>query len=171
MPSPKDPTNLSPEWEMDVNAMAYCRLSLLRTGKEGGREQGLIAVPSLTKDEQVSLHKFYRDETTDALIQVDIFHLPSLSRVHRSVAANAFPINDKTGTVMAVSLFYSPALSLLVGFEDGRVAYFHFEGTMAEAVDPPTGRREEGQGWSLVWEEKGHREARSSVPSHHWRVY
>jgi len=40
---------------MDVNAMAYCKMSLLRLGKdEQGREQGLVAVPALTRDELVS---------------------------------------------------------------------------------------------------------------------
>lgn len=37
--------------------------------------------------------------------QVDIFHLPSLARVHRSVGADAFAINDKTGS-------FSPSPSL-----------------------------------------------------------
>ena len=77
---------------------------------------------------------------------------------------------------MALSLFLSPpptsppaslgkegTLHLLAGYEDGRVALFHFSGPRSAAFDPPTSHREEGENWDLAWEEKGHREARASL--------
>lgn len=52
-------------------------------------------------------------------------------------------------------------LHLLAGYEDGRVAHFVYEGSETSAFDPPTSKRDESEGWSLIWDEKGHREARS----------
>lgn len=135
-------------------------------------------------------------------VQVDIFSIPSLERVHRSVGAGAWPIGSETktgefsdliipwfeevidpdptdtGTVMALSIFVSSSsdeegserLNLITGYEDGSVALFQYE---PDDSDPstyseiPTKRREEGQGWKLIWDFKGHREAgasRSSSP-------
>ena len=56
MPSVDAPTLLEAEWSMPVNAMAYCKMALLKHepgGKGKGREEGLVAVPALTKDELV----------------------------------------------------------------------------------------------------------------------
>lgn len=63
---------------------------------------------------------------------------------------------------MAVSLICNPALHALAGYEDGRVVLFKFTGTESQAFNPPTRSKDEGEGWELLWEEKGHREARSS---------
>lgn len=67
---------------------------------------------------------------------------------------------------MALQLLRAPpdtphpdALHVLAAYEDGRVVLFRFGGSDEGAVRPPTGRREEGEGWVLEWEEKGHREA------------
>ncbi|ORY77635.1 WD40-repeat-containing domain protein [Leucosporidium creatinivorum] len=156
VPSPKEPTPLRSEWSLDVNAMAYCRMSILRLGRdEMGREKALVAVPALTRDELI-----------------DIFHIPSMARVHRSIGANCFiGEGNKTGTVMSLQLFTSTSTSsssssplhLLAAYEDGRVAHFAFTGSTSKAFDPPTGPREEGEEWELVWEEKGHREAVMSL--------
>lgn len=50
VPSATSPTDIAPAWSMDVNSLAYCKLSLLKL--DNGK--ALIAVPSLTKDELVS---------------------------------------------------------------------------------------------------------------------
>lgn len=66
---------------------------------------------------------------------------------------------------MAVTLFLSPSptseLCILAGYEDGRVALFRFTGTKAAAFEPPRPgtKQDESEGWELVWDEKGHREA------------
>ncbi|KAI5479676.1 WD repeat protein [Pseudohyphozyma bogoriensis] len=149
IPSPTDPTPLEPNWSMDVNAMAYCQMSVLPLPSIDGKEEALLSVPALTKDELI-----------------DVFHIPSLSRVHRSIGADAFPIGDKTGTLMSATTFTVPpstssasGLHIIAGYEDGRVALFRFRGSREDAFDIPTGPKGEGQEWDLVWDEKGHREA------------
>ncbi|KAM0755087.1 WD40 repeat-like protein [Meredithblackwellia eburnea MCA 4105] len=177
IPSPKDPTSgIEKKWEMDINCMAYCRMSVLTLSEkvEGkgkakateifGDNEALVAVPSLTKDEQI-----------------DIFHIPSQARVHRAIGTSLFPLGLKTGTLMAVNLFRSPSpgseLHLLAGYEDGRVALFRFTGSQEQAFAPPLPgtRQEEAEGWELVWDEKGHREALMSLTlspdrKHAWSV-
>lgn len=60
-------------------------------------------------------------------------------------------------------------LHLLAAYEDGRVAHFAFAGPTSTAFDPPTGPREEGEQWELVWEEKGHREAGKLTLDGDWK--
>ncbi|SCV73326.1 BQ2448_7252 [Microbotryum intermedium] len=155
VPSVKEPTPLDPDWSMDVNAMAYCQMSLFKIAQEHvgekekgkGKEKALVAVPALTKDEQV-----------------DIFHLPSFSRVHRSVGEGCF-IGSKT--VMGVQLFTGPhspsQLHLLAAYEDGRIALFSYTSSQQSAFSPPTNYRSESEGWDLKWTSKGHREAAMSL--------
>ncbi|GAA5958552.1 hypothetical protein JCM8115_002503 [Rhodotorula mucilaginosa] len=161
VPSPSHPSPGfgEPGWTLDVNAMNFCRMSVLplrptkcvvvdRKGKgradpdcdleeaEQDTHTGggaLIAVPSLTKDDCV-----------------DVFHYPSKARIHRSISKDAF-IGHKTGSVMAVHLFYppragssptnptsatantastdsaaAPDLHILIGYESGHLALFRF---------------------------------------------
>lgn len=75
----------------------------------------------------------------------------------------------QAGTLMAVNMFLAPHsesenLCLLGGYEDGRVALFRFTGSRKAAFEPPEPgiRQEEAEGWELVWDVKGHREARAS---------
>lgn len=85
VPSPKRLDALAAVWEMDVNAMAYCRMSLMPLPSDAA----LVAVPALTKDDQV-----------------DIFHLPTQQRLHRSIGHELFPLNDKTGQApSAIDIF------------------------------------------------------------------
>ncbi|GAA6058717.1 hypothetical protein JCM10212_003405 [Sporobolomyces blumeae] len=201
-----DRPRLTPLWTMDVNALNFCQLDLVeldadaRDGsplahddvdesKSKGKKRvpvdpsGLIAVPSLTKDDFV-----------------DIFHLPSFERLHRSVGMGSASIGHKTGSVMAVRLFYldvesgpqpssrtgivkEPALHLLIGYESGQVCLFRFAPTRNFVRDRPTTGSgatatvagpsierpikgkvvEEGEGWELVWDEKRHRDAVMSI--------
>ncbi|GAA5910232.1 hypothetical protein JCM6882_001781 [Rhodosporidiobolus microsporus] len=204
VPSPSAPSHgVEKEWEMDINAMNFCRVSLLRLdgevtagggkgkGKETGKggEEALVAVVSLTKDEFV-----------------DVFHYPSKARIHRSIGSGAFDVGEKTGSVMAVHLFQLPsfsspspngaststssstspspsapsqALHLLIAYESGHLVLFRFTSpsalkfTRSESGlfdEPVQGRMvEEGEGWEVVWKEKGHRDAVMSLsvdPSH-----
>lgn len=115
--------------------------------------------------------------------KVDIFHVPSHGRVHRSIGSDAFAIGEKTGkrkeyrfracqanpllccgagTIMALQLFVpaTGTLHLLVGYEAGTVALFRFTDNAQAAFHPLTlgQRKEEGEGWQLVWTHQGHRE-------------
>ncbi|GAA5915880.1 hypothetical protein JCM5296_002521 [Sporobolomyces johnsonii] len=201
VPSSASPSpGIEPVWSMDVNAMNFCRMSVLEfspglsSAKGKGKAveaEGLVAVPSLTKDDFV-----------------DIFHIPSKGRAHRSIGVDAFPIGHKTGTVMALHLFLhdsspshfrssqppssletspstpsslrnstsNPQLHLLIGYESGELALFRFTPTAnftkttvdadnAASFDMPVeGKRvEESEGWELAWNEKGHRDAVMSL--------
>lgn len=95
VPSAKDPSTLSPLWSMDVNALAYCKISVLMI-LDSPAGTALVAVTSLTKDELVRL--FDVIAVCELMLrQIDIFHLPTLSRVHRSIGASLMPIADKIG--------------------------------------------------------------------------
>ncbi|GAA5954947.1 hypothetical protein JCM21900_005943 [Sporobolomyces salmonicolor] len=201
VPSPASPSpGIEPVWSMDVNAMNFCKMSVVElspgssSAKGKGKAveaEGLVAVPSLTKDDFV-----------------DIFHIPSKERAHRSIGVDAFPIGNKTGTVMALHLFLhdsspshfrssqpassletpsstpstlrscagNPQLHLLIGYESGQLALFRFTPTAnftrspVEAVNaasfdmPLKGKKvDESEGWELVWHEKGHRDAVMSL--------
>ncbi|GAA6010871.1 hypothetical protein JCM10207_003968 [Rhodosporidiobolus poonsookiae] len=209
-PSPSAPSQNAelrqPEWTMRINAMNFCRMSVLSLSAERGQtdikgkgkeREGLVALPSLTKDDFV-----------------DIFHVPSQARIHRSVGAGAAAIGEKTGSVMAVHLFHLPSpssaspnsasppsssssatapspplqLHLLIAFESGALTLFRFTPTKSFSRASPTssssstsggvpdsissegewmplpGRLiEEGEGWEVVWSEKGHRDAVMSL--------
>lgn len=56
VPSIANPTQgITALWNLDVNAMAYCNMSLLSLGRDSsGNETALVAVPALTKDVLVS---------------------------------------------------------------------------------------------------------------------
>ncbi|GAA5965997.1 hypothetical protein JCM10213_007728, partial [Rhodosporidiobolus nylandii] len=123
---------------------------------KAGEEQALVAVVSLTKDEFV-----------------DILHLPSQSRLHRSIGSGAWGVGEKTGSVMALRLFHlappsssssssaaagpKEQLHLLVAYESGQLALFRFVATsrferdVETAVDRPVKGRlpDEGEGWEL----------------------
>lgn len=65
-----------------------------------------------------------------------------------------------TDTAIGSSSSSTPTeLHLLAGYEDGRVAHFSFTGSAKDAFDPPTAKKDESQGWKLLWDDKGHREA------------
>ncbi|GAA6005077.1 hypothetical protein JCM11491_002572 [Sporobolomyces phaffii] len=77
---------LQPFLTLDVNALNFCRLSLLEIPTQNlDASEGLIAVPSLTKDDHV-----------------DVFHVPSRARLHRSIGISSLVIgggneDQKTG--------------------------------------------------------------------------
>jgi hypothetical protein len=108
VPSPHDPSQgVEPAWSLDVNALAFSKMSVLQ--RKSDDTEALIAVPSLTKDELVSLvfgTEFLKQvgDAAPALTfnQVDVFTVPSSGRVHRSIGAGAFAIGEKTGELTRV---------------------------------------------------------------------
>ncbi|KAL1680289.1 WD40-repeat-containing domain protein [Schizophyllum commune] len=138
-----------PTYTMDVNALNYCRFSLLhRSGSEA-----LIALPNLVDSSCA-----------------DIWELPSRDRLHAAIGkpedAPAVPLdgrgNDKTGIIMSFHLFQATAspssstatsnLRLLCAYEHG--------GVILRQCTAPAGQKTvEGKGWEVVWTSKVHAES------------
>ncbi|KAJ3763905.1 WD40-repeat-containing domain protein [Lentinula raphanica] len=142
-------------FSMDVNALNYCRFSLLSTSSSTktvpSSEYGaLIALPNLI-------------ESSEA----DIWSLPSCERVHAGIGQRAKKIlfsdgrtgENPTGIIMSLHLFQNtspstsaPELRILIAYENGSVIlrrYANVDKTMSV----------EGKGWEVIWEAKMHREA------------
>ncbi|KAL1668332.1 WD40-repeat-containing domain protein [Schizophyllum commune] len=138
-----------PTYTMDVNALNYCRFSLIhRSGSEP-----LIALPNLVDSSCA-----------------DIWELPSRDRLHAAIGkpedAPAVPLdgrgNDKTGIIMSLHLFQTttspsssssmPHLRLLCAYEHG--------GVILRQCTAPAGQKTvEGKGWEVIWTSKVHAES------------
>ncbi|KAG2366988.1 hypothetical protein BDR07DRAFT_1394535 [Suillus spraguei] len=141
-------------YSMDVNALNYCRFSLLVLAGSGVQE-GLLAVPNLVES---------------AL--ADIWSLPSRQRLHAAIgdhldtSATAFSdgrSGSKSGIIMSMHLFHSASsapsssmsereLRLLCAYEDGSVV-------LRKRTVPENKQTVEGRGWEVVWKSKLHVES------------
>ncbi|KAJ7170586.1 WD-40 repeat-containing protein [Mycena crocata] len=144
-------------YSLDVNALNYCRFSLLATTPS---DVAFIALPNLV-------------ESSEA----DVWELPSCKRIHASVGTQRtqpmFSLGGregmKTGLIMALHLFHTPPppectsaqageLRLLCAYEDGSVALHRFVGSGTHTgADPETST--EGRGWEVIWNCRLHVEA------------
>ncbi|BGP26949.1 Astra associated protein 1 Asa1 [Rhodotorula toruloides] len=145
VPSPSSPSfGIKPAWSIDINAMNFCRMSVLclsdRKGKGKEREmedvpimeEALMAVPSLTKDD------FPRMQPPIAY---------STSRLH-------LLIGYESGHLALFRFSPTASFERLRSQTDQPVdVYAPREGKMVE----------ENEGWELVWSEKGHRDAVMSL--------
>ncbi|GLB40474.1 putative WD40 repeats [Lyophyllum shimeji] len=152
-------------YSMDVNALNYCRFSLLplpaAADEDDAQAEALIALPNLV-------------DSTSA----DIWALPSRERVHAAVGQTGvkMPFNvdpmerSKTGIIMSLHLYAVPRerdavlsssssvsagtreLRLLCGYESGGVTLRRFART-----DRVTSL--EGAGWEVIWDAKLHAES------------
>ncbi|KIM67180.1 hypothetical protein SCLCIDRAFT_1210681 [Scleroderma citrinum Foug A] len=143
-------------YSMDVNALNYCRFSLLTPSPDIEEELTvLLAVPNLVESSLA-----------------DIWTLPSMQRLHAAVGdpqnTSSTVFSDgrsgtKTGIIMAMHLFYAlqifPSTStaprelrLLCAYEDGGV-------TLRRRVALPGIRTIEGKGWETIWRSKLHVES------------
>ncbi|KAJ7284899.1 WD-40 repeat-containing protein [Mycena rebaudengoi] len=149
-------------YSLDVNALNYCRFSLLPqhlTDGDPDVPHALLALPNLV-------------ESSEA----DIWALPSRQRIHASVGtqrkSSMFSLDGRegmtTGIIMSMHLFSVPntdgasasssskqradELRLLCAYEDGSV---RLRRRPADAGDTSI----EGRGWELVWSHKLHVEA------------
>ncbi|TFY68523.1 hypothetical protein EVG20_g3519 [Dentipellis fragilis] len=141
-------------YSMDVNALNYCRFSLLVLEGPGTSErQALIAVPNLVESSLA-----------------DIWTLPARERLHAAIGKGALdtPASDgrsarnPTGIIMSMHLMSpSPstdgenshrALRLLTSYENGSVRMWQYQNVQKE-------RSIEGIGWACLWTAKLHVES------------
>ncbi|WWC71086.1 uncharacterized protein I206_105039 [Kwoniella pini CBS 10737] len=152
---------------LPTNALNFCRFSLLPfslkesdendNGKGKSKEkEALLAVPSLMDSELV-----------------DIYHLPSMRRIHASVnytpkpssltKDSIIPEESRSGLVMSIHLRQIPsssALTLSMGYEDGRVELFNSSiDKLADLYDARMAKSDKDNPWKLLWKGKGHNEA------------
>ncbi|KAL1744455.1 WD40-repeat-containing domain protein [Schizophyllum fasciatum] len=132
---------------MDVNALNYCRFSLLRSPDHAG---DLIALPNLVDSSCA-----------------DIWLFPACDRLHAAIGkpkdAPTIPLdgrgNEKTGIIMSLHLFrsaressFSSELRLLCAYENGGV-------TLRRCTRPFGEKTVEGKGWEVIWTSKVHVES------------
>ncbi|KIP11199.1 hypothetical protein PHLGIDRAFT_100170 [Phlebiopsis gigantea 11061_1 CR5-6] len=142
---------------MDVNALNYCRFSLLPlpAGSSSGEPTALIAVPNLIESSLA-----------------DVWELPSKKRLHAAIGkAGQFTFYPPTpscaeicinsiGIIMSMHLFYGDRssrrdqsqLRLLCAYENGSVT---LRGCQHDGSHPSI----EGLGWDTLWSVKLHVES------------
>ncbi|THV06698.1 WD-40 repeat-containing protein [Dendrothele bispora CBS 962.96] len=154
-------------YSMDVNALNYCRFSLLRSpmfAKSNCKAED----SSLSKESWIALPNLVESS------EVDIWTLPSCDRLHAAIGKSAHSSTldsngrGEHGIIMALHLFStisSPTLSsssssthtgahlrLLTAYENGRVI-------LREYSTPGKAKSVEGRGWEAIWNVKLHNEA------------
>lgn len=136
-------------YSMDVNALNYCRFSLLPISSSD-ETSALLAVPNLVESSQA-----------------DVWTLPSRQRLHAAIGNSQHTSSkfsdgragNKTGIIMAMHLFHLPStaeasgtLGLLCAYEDGGVILYR-------RIAPEGTQTIEGRGWELMWRSKLHKES------------
>ncbi|KAN0092896.1 WD40-repeat-containing domain protein [Tylopilus felleus] len=142
-------------YSLDVNALNFCRFSLLPGPSSDGDLTALIAVPNLVES---------------AL--ADIWTLPSRTRLHAAIGdsgdTSTTHFSDgrsgsKSGIIMSMHLYYTPLMSpstskaqrelrLLCGYEDGGVV-------LRRRTTPQDIQTVEGKGWDVIWKNRLHVES------------
>ncbi|RDB25570.1 ASTRA-associated protein 1 [Hypsizygus marmoreus] len=137
-------------YSMDVNALNYCRFSLLNLSR-GNDAAALIALPNLV-DSSVA----------------DVWSLPARERIHaaigqagrKSIFSSEPGERSQTGIIMSLHLFsvarssssssqLDDELRLLCAYENGGVTLRRYVRTEKE-------KSVEGAGWDVVWDVKVH---------------
>ncbi|PCH42454.1 WD-40 repeat-containing protein [Wolfiporia cocos MD-104 SS10] len=136
-------------YSMDVNALNYCRFSLLPLlDDEGGDERrALIALPNLVESSLA-----------------DVWTLPGRQRLHAAIGKASHPETstdgrgiNTTGIIMSLHLFQVPhpevsgrsQLRMLCAYENGGVTAYAYKRTDKETSV-------EGIGWETLWNVKLH---------------
>ena len=153
------------ERSLDVNALNFCRFSLAlkpETPSKGKSrmKEAFLALPNLVNSELA-----------------DIYHLPSMKRIHSSI--NALPVStnlpvqltatdpmsvkpkgDRSGLIMSLHLsIQASKVALVMGFEDGRVEVWTCLLSDHDWDETWDGRFSDERMWQKVWGGKGHNEA------------
>ncbi|KIR58390.1 WD-repeat protein [Cryptococcus bacillisporus CA1873] len=177
--STPDPKSYQPSIKrsLPTNALNFCRFSLVAipahtvTSVDKKQKEAVMAVPSLVDSELV-----------------DIYHIPSLKRLHASINFSSkpppqtptnvdLPGTSRTGLIMSLHLFHPPptsfcadgeerSLGLVIAYEDGRVELLS---APLSSLDTPydakmtastsTSKGMSTNPWKLRWCGKGHNEA------------
>ncbi|PPQ67516.1 hypothetical protein CVT25_006057 [Psilocybe cyanescens] len=144
-------------YSLDVNALNFCRFSLLKLSdgtQDNPKRKALVALPNLI------------DSTT-----ADIWSLPQTDRLHAAIGqeTKGLPIvnpngRNNSGIIMSLHLYQqghsnlapSPSeyksLRILVAYENGSVVLREYTRTAKEISV-------EGQGWIILWKSKLHVES------------
>ncbi|KIJ51473.1 hypothetical protein M422DRAFT_74312 [Sphaerobolus stellatus SS14] len=132
-------------FSMDVNALNYCRFSLLSQLEGGSKSSNaLLAVPNLVESSLA-----------------DIWRIPSIDRVHAAIGKGGMESigssdgrgETNSGIIMSLHLYRAEnsQLRILQAFENGSVSLFVYTGTSEKSI--------EGRGWDVVWNVKPHVES------------
>ncbi|KAG8877342.1 ASTRA complex subunit [Tulasnella sp. 331] len=153
-------------YSLDVNALNFCRFSLLpMAGTAKG--EALLAVPNLIESSLV-----------------DIWHLPSRRRLHAAIGKVPGSIvqdpwdtlgrgNKHTGLIMSLHIMSlshpssskAPQLRILAGYENGGVCLWAYVKDDDVSI--------EGRGWHALWQVKAHVESVMGLalaPSHNFAI-
>ncbi|KIJ67111.1 hypothetical protein HYDPIDRAFT_109119 [Hydnomerulius pinastri MD-312] len=142
-------------YSLDVNALNYCRFSLLPSSSPESEIAALIAVPNLVESSLA-----------------DVWMLPDRKRLHAAIGdpkdTSATSFSDgrsgsKAGIIMSMYLYYAPLtlpstssaqrdLRLLCSYEDGGVV-------LRRRTTPENTQTVEGRGWEVIWKSKVHVES------------
>ncbi|KAF8271203.1 WD40 repeat-like protein [Lactarius quietus] len=151
-------------YSLDVNALNFCRFSLLPFHDGDGHDaetQALVAVPNLVESSLASADRF-----------ADIWVLPSMERIHAAIGkgnldaliipgSDGRGVKNPTGIIMSMRLLPATsdrttnsrrALSLISSYENGSVKLWKYHNVAKE-------RSIEGIGWDCVWSCKLHVES------------
>ncbi|CAD6563594.1 MAG: ASTRA complex subunit [Tremellales sp. Tagirdzhanova-0007] len=136
------------------------RLSVRSTKGKSRMKEAFLALPNLVNSELA-----------------DIYHLPSMKRIHSSI--NALPVStnlpvqltatdpmsvkpkgDRSGLIMSLHLsIQASKVALVMGFEDGRVEVWTCLLSDHDWDETWDGRFSDERMWQKVWGGKGHNEA------------
>ncbi|KAH9960925.1 WD-40 repeat-containing protein [Russula dissimulans] len=155
-------------YSLDVNALNFCRFSLLPLDMHAHapsvttEPRALVAVPNLVDSSLASENS----------LLADVWALPSKERIHAAigkgrldaptmVGSDGRGVKNPTGIVMSMHLLPAPggatrmaerALSLIASYENGSVKLWRYRNIEKE-------RSIEGVGWECLWSSKLHVES------------
>ncbi|KAJ3995642.1 WD-40 repeat-containing protein [Lentinula boryana] len=157
-------------FSMDVNALNYCRFSLLPASFMGSTSlpESLPSASTSKVDSSSECTALIALPNLIESSEADVWSIPSCERLHAAIGKRAKTSifygdgragENPTGIIMSLHLFETaspsrstPELRILISYENGNVAlrrYANSEKSMSV----------EGKGWEVIWETALHREA------------
>ncbi|KAJ3934824.1 MAG: WD40-repeat-containing domain protein [Lentinula lateritia] len=161
-------------FSLDVNALNYCRFSLLPTSIIGSTllTQNLPSASTSTTDSSSVLPALIALPNLIESSEADVWSLPSCKRLHaaigKRVKTSIFSENgrtgeDPTGIIMSLHIFettssspqsskVTPELRILIAYESGDITLRRYANIERQASV-------EGKDWEVIWNTKIHQEA------------